>query len=400
MMYTMNFNGFSARIMRAIRLTGEGVHDLPSGRQIPVYPVDCFKEPLSSWILGQGNYVVPVDPDWGLWFDWTVNDEMNTAVLMSIKGMNPITGQRSNGFSLERYVDKCPVHDEPFKEGLFCEKCNFKWPAQNYVSYPNRLWWDGFRTGDGKVRQFFFTEDLAKSIPELVIGKEDTVPALGFAFFKPKVRRERPAIQATVWHTYNEPIKYSNHISSSNYLAKSCNFHTSTQCYAAGSIGLGESNPDANLTINKSNPKMALRSVKSSNSSSESMSNIRGLATGSAESYACLDSAFYSNVDHESGVYGEQGHKGPVGIAGGACVDLAIQQRIETPVKEVGVGAGAEINQQLVIDPLKVSDWDEKPTSVMRLFFVFQNQFEEVKAKGMKDLVGETNGYMSGLPVG
>jgi len=392
----MNFNGFSARIMRAIRLTGEGVHDLPSGRQIPVYPVDSFKEPLSSWIPGQGNYVIPVDPDWGLWFDWTVNDEMNTAVLMSIKGMNPITGQRSNGFSLERYVDKCPVHDEPFKEGLFCEKCNFKWPAQNYVSYPNRLWWDGFRTGDGKVRQFFFTEDLAKSIPELVIGKEDTVPAFGFAFFKPKVRRERPAIQATVWHAYNESFKYST-----NHIVKSSNFLTSTQCYAAGTVGLGESNPDHNLSVKKTNTKMALRSFESSNSSAKSLSNSRALTTGMAESYTCLDSAsFYSNVDHESGVQGVQGHKGPSGVAGGACVDLAIQQQITTPVKEVGVGAGAEINQQLVVDQLKVTDWDEKPSSVMRLFFVFQNQFEEVKAKGMNDLVGETNGYMSGLPVG
>jgi hypothetical protein len=36
----------------------------------------------------------------------------------------------------------------------------------------------------------------------------------------------------------------------------------------------------------------------------------------------------------------------------------------------------------------------------MRLFFIFHNQFEEIKARGMKDLIGTREGYLDGLAVG
>ena len=101
-MDTMDYKGFKAQIMRTQRLIGKGVHGLPPGSAIDIYPVDEFEHPLSHWITGAGNYVVPVDSDWGLWFNFTQNDEMNTAVLPSVKGMNPITGRRTNGFMLER----------------------------------------------------------------------------------------------------------------------------------------------------------------------------------------------------------------------------------------------------------------------------------------------------------
>jgi hypothetical protein len=115
----------------------------------------------------------------------------------TVKGMNPVTGQKTEGYGLERYENKCPVHNIDFREGRFCEECNYKWPPQNYVAAPNRLWWDGFRTSDGKVRQFFFTEDLAKSIPENVIGKQNTVPAFGFAFYKTKQTRGNPPLSGS-----------------------------------------------------------------------------------------------------------------------------------------------------------------------------------------------------------
>ncbi len=102
-MKQMSYKGFSARIMKARRLTGDHIHGLPPGHEIDVYPVDEFEHPLSHWITGSGNYVVPVDSDWGLWFDWAQNDQMNTAVLPTVKGMNPITGRRTSGFALESY---------------------------------------------------------------------------------------------------------------------------------------------------------------------------------------------------------------------------------------------------------------------------------------------------------
>ena len=346
MLYTMKHKNFTAKIMRAQRLTGDYVHSLPPGSPIPVYPVDAFKCPLSSWVTGAGNYVVPVDPDWGLWFDWRDNDEMNTSVLLSIKGMNPITGQRTNGFGLERYEEKCPIHNEQFKDGLFCEKCNFKWPVQNYVSYPNKLWWDGFRSEDGKVRQFFFTEDLAKSIPELVIGKEDTVPAFGFAFFKTKVSRQ---IQAPI------PVSYIlNYVPTGTYV-------TSSKDY------VGQNTTSNYASYRSCGPSSAKARIKSC-----------------SMNYSCEDINVTSSKDYRSKSF----------------TDTMNETKKLKLTSEVGVGAGAEIEQDLLVDTLKLSDWEEKPESVMRLFFIFVDQFKEIETKGMKDLIGGKNGFMSGFPVG
>jgi hypothetical protein len=367
----MSHKGFNARIMKAKRLEGPGIHGLPQGTPIDIYPVDAFSDPLSSWLPGPGNYVVPVSPDWGLWFDWTQNDELNTAVLLSVKGMNPVTGQRTNGFGLERYEEKCPVHGTPFKEGLFCEQCNYKWPDQNYVAHPNTLWWDGFRSADGKVRQFFFTEEMARSIPELVIGKEDTIPAFGFAFFKPKVRREPTAI------------------------------------------------PCAGAPIAAAGPLLSYSSIQ----------HIYLSSTGPTKKMFSNDVLFSKSLDFGSDVKGGSGLKG--GILRSRSVNYCSTESLlsasqdrsassisigdSTPEKslevfdegterrktaEVGVGAGAIINQRLIIDSLKVTDWESEPASVMRLYFVFVEQFKEIEARGMKDLVGTPNGFLEGLPIG
>jgi len=350
-METMEYKGLKAQIMRAQRLTGQGTHGLPPGTPIDIYPVDVFEHPLSHWITGAGNYVAPVDSDWGLWFNFTQNDQMNTAVLPSVKGMNPITGRRTNGFMLERYEDKCPEHGEKFKDGNFCEKCNFKWPDQNYLAYPNTLWWDGFRTTDGKVRQFFFTEELSKSIPELCIGKEDTVPAFGFAFFRPKVARQSLVVNT---RSLLSSDLVGSHVYYTNY------------CGSSGNIGLGSPSPGTNLLFNcclqESDTTLNCCSTDSAFVSSPSLN---------------LSSAKYV----EPGVYTQ-----------------TVAKKKKT--SEVGVGAGAEISQSLSVDTLKLDDWQTEPASVMRLYFIFIDQFNELKEKGLKDLSGVKEGFLEGLPVG
>ena len=129
-------------------------------------------------------------PETGLWFDWTFNSDKNTAIVPTVKGCNPITGLKTSGFHLERYEDKCPKHGCDFIGDRFCEECGYKWPCQNYVAYPNLLLWDGYRSEDGNVRQFFFTEELMRDVSSALIGRENTVPAFGFAFYTPKKLRE------------------------------------------------------------------------------------------------------------------------------------------------------------------------------------------------------------------
>jgi len=98
--YRMEYKGFNAQIMEAKRLTGTQVHRLPPGIPLEVYYSDEFVQFPENWMKGPGVFIVPVKPDKGLWFDWRHNDELNTAVLPTVKGCNPVTGLKTSGFHL------------------------------------------------------------------------------------------------------------------------------------------------------------------------------------------------------------------------------------------------------------------------------------------------------------
>jgi len=77
-----------------------------------------------------------------------------------------------------------------------------------------------------------------------------------------------------------------------------------------------------------------------------------------------------------------------------------VERSRKTPVKEVSVGAGARIKQELVPDPYDLSSWKDTPDAVMTIYFVFQEKFEELKAGGFKDLEGHPEGTLANIPVG
>lgn len=380
-MLTIEHQGFRAKIKRADRLSDDGrVHGLPLGRDIEVYPVDEFKHPLPSWMTGAGNYVVPVQPNWGLWFDWTSNDDYNTAIMPTVKGMNPITGQKTQGYGLEQYQENCPVHGTQFKEGRFCEECNYKWPPQNYVCRPNRLWWDGFRAGDGTVRQFFFTEDMLKSIPERVLGAKETVPAFGFCFYKSKTHRARPIPTVNTFTSgWGSPFGATNpnYGQLATYLTTKGFQEPDVEegcCRPIFQAGLSPTAKSFSWTSNEVTRGGMDAKLASTTSSLEHLLTALQRASLSAQCTPISD-----------------------------CVEpqeVKCSGALRAANVEVGVGAGAKINQGLVKDPWSLTDWSEEPTSIMRLYFVFEDQYKEVRSRGMRDLTGDKEGFLSGLPVG
>ena len=335
--HIMEHKGFKAGLMRAERLADRShAHSLPPGSPINTFPVDALPGSPDNWLRGPGNYVCPIEPTYGLWFDWTMNDDLNTAVIASVKGMNPITGQKLEELRLEKYQETCPVHEIPFQSGLFCEKCNYKWPPQSYVASPNILWWDGFRQPDGTVRQFFFTEEDQRDIASLVIGKENTVPAFGFAFYQPVTPRQ-PKRQI---------------------------MRSGLSCY-----------------------HMQTNSIKTSGTSGPEIRHLSSNTTTSNYSYdnmgGCSLGVPCSNEISEMDMS-----------------EIEVRTTDLSEIKDVSVGAGAKIHQDLRPDPLALTEWKQEPSSVIRLYFVFENQFREILSKGVKDLEGDRAGYLQDLPVG
>jgi len=364
----IDINGFYVSIMRADKKSDDD-GSLPPGIPIPCLPVDYLKDRPDFWIDGQGSYVCPIESDWALWFNFTMN-RRDISILTSVKGMNPMTGQRINGLELEQYVERCPVHNIVFKHGRYCSSCNFKWPNQNYLTDPNPFYLDGFRSADGIVRQFYFTEDMAKSVPEQVIGKDDTVPAFGFCFYNLKKQTE----------TYEDGNRLKNKFPESFTLAQPRRVKTSlfdvdsvkdisksmlrskmggpisppTKC-CSDSVGIGSSSPDL-------------------------------LSGFSADYERCRDIVSVNDIDRP--------------ISPPLLFDRIVEKRTRSLSAEVGIGAGAKIKQRFEKDRHLIEEWRSKPSGIIRIYFVFREQFEKYVSEGLHDLVGHEEGYLEGIQVG
>lgn len=367
---------FLASLKKAPRLEDNGQsYGLPPGRSIKVFPVDMLPGAPDGWVRGAGAYACPVDVGWGLWFDWTMNDRLNTAILPSVKGMNPITGRKfDGGMSLEQYSNRCPVHKKEFKSGRLCEACGYKWPPQNYVCSPNVLWWDGFRQPDGTVRQFVFTEQMKRDVAQIVIGSAATQRAgmaFGFAFYEPKTRRVPQA-----------PVQ------------------------SRGTSGCSGASGTSGFSGYSGRPYVA-----------SGFSGVSGYSGG------------YSGQRGVSGASGPMGPVGPRGYsasprpaprpylgkpleptqdlfkgrleplgAGDSKIKDLMSRHKDEGKKDVAVEAGAKILQKLDPDPLKVTEWEVKPAAIMRLYFMFPRQFAEILEKGgIKDLNAKPEGYLAGI---
>lgn len=161
---------------------------LPPSAPQPVYLVDdyiqapdCFQRSTTM----KTSYMIAVKEDRAMWFDFTSNarNTHHVAIAISISGVNALSTMATTSPRLEQYRINCPLHNMPFNLGRHCEQCGFNWPAQNYIatSTDKPFWLDGYRTGEGVTRQFYFSADENRSIAKHVVGSD--VPALGFAFY-------------------------------------------------------------------------------------------------------------------------------------------------------------------------------------------------------------------------
>jgi len=405
--HVMSANGYQARLMRAKKLPETTfAHGLPPGESIPVFPVDAFLDAPQDWVKGQGSYVCPVDSEWGLWFDWTMNNQYDTAVIPSVKGMNPITGQKIEGLALERYQKKCPIHGTEFVGDLLCEKCGYKWPPQNYISAPNTLWWDGFRAPDGTVRQFFFSKDEEKDIASAVIGKHNVVPAFGFCFYRSK----KPTVMtSSITRGYcGGVVGAAGAMGGSGYKGLVSN-KISTKGAGGQGAGSGEQvfgYPAFYSPVHVPQNWQVSNSIEPSGivdtcSFSAPVAAGSGAAAAEEMNFLCADGEMEEKTSGGVILNDMILSKGSDLVRSASMKAAEPEERAETEVKKVAVGAGAKINQVLVADHRRsLKDWRKKNAGIIRLYFCFEAQFSQLVKGGVKDLEGDKDGFLKGLPVG
>jgi len=220
------------------------------------------------------------------------------------------------------------------------------------------------------------SEEEKRDVASAVIGKENTVPAFGFSFYQTKNPRivEQPTL-------------------SRGFSMGSFTYIKSPAPYLGSSSGDTDFINDSTITT----------SCYFSQSAAIDKSGWEGAKGPSGN--ASLDSMNYVSEDIH-----HQGASEPIDIqdcmkevkSKGVIEPSSCQEsRSIKEKKDVSVGAGAKIYQELEMDPLGLDDWKDEPSAVIRLYFCFETEFKEIIQKGgVKKLQSKEEGYLDNIPVG
>jgi hypothetical protein len=274
-----------------------------------------------------------------------------------------------NPLRLEQYHKTCPIHNIKFEQDYFCKTCGFKWPGQNYMATTGTpfgmFWIDGFRTPDGKVRQYIITAEKMRGVAaQMMKNPDDRVFAIGMAFYISKARK--PDIP--------KPSKNSG-LNTFSSFHKNFVHAVSTPSFATSTSSMPTSAPIE--------PKWSFMS----------MSNRKGgfcgppLRQSTGLNYsASLESLSVDNYQIDS-------------INTVEDIDISDEDfKTITPVKKLEVGAGALISQLIYDDPKAITYWEEKPDGMIYLNYCDEKTLKKILDAGKR--ADKKDGFMDGIRVG
>lgn len=100
-----------------------------------------------------------------------------------------------------------------------------------------------------------------------------------------------------------------------------------------------------------------------------------------------------------SGISGYSAYSGDVGTSGSSGF-VPLKPEEEEEIKAVAVGAGAKIHQRLLPDSRpSVREWKNRYGGIIRLYFCFKPQFAQILKGGIRNLNGNEEGFLKGLPI-
>jgi len=383
--YLMRNNGFYVGFNMPEALSGEATFGLPPYAKRMSYLVDKYPACPKDWLRSEGivkSFFIPVVEGKGMWLDFNenLNHTHHVAIVISVQGINPITGLPCKDAQLEQYIEECPKHKIKFGPDRYCSKCDYKWPKQNYVcttGTPDGIFWlDGFRTIEGVVRQYILTAEKMKGVASNIIGK-DRVYAIGLSFFISKEKKSPRATPGGI--IYRQPQWFSPLHTPINW-----------QIPPDPAPWYNPSGLDSYTTCNTKMP-----------------GNSQPINT----SYSCLSSDSCLSIDSltpPENLVKEGLFKQPDLNSSSSASDLENDSRrmkksasvhmVQT--QKLEIGAGAKINQAVYDDPEKLEYWHDKPESIICVNYVTEKDALKILEKGEIDIEGQEEGFLKEVPVG
>ena len=415
----------------------EMVHTLPPYHRRKAFLVDEYPACPPEWLRSSGrikSYFVPMIENNGLWLDFNecLNDvPQNVAIVISVQGVNAVTGLPCKDPQLEQYKDECPKHKKPFGPDRLCPECGYKWPKQNYVASAatpeGSLWLDGFRAEDGKVRQYVLTAQKERGVAKAVIG-EDRVHALGISFFLTKEKRpERPtqARSASAFPSAYKLMAYDPGVDTALY-DKS---YDSTDSYipcAAGPTGVaGPAGPDSGMLTSWTN-NASVNPATSANLSVDNAPLMKAMAEAGVAPDAPPPAPTKGGGIKRSGTKGMADYSGSLmresvkisassraftedharHLCSMASVEpvaanfMSVASAAPVRVKKLEIAAGARIDQQVYPDALSLDAYQAEPEGIIVINYCAEAEAEAILAAGKIDLSGSKEGFLKNVPTG
>lgn len=334
--------------------------DSPPYAPQKIYHVDDYQCCPENWMRSSSeisSYFVGIKSGHGMWLDFNDNNHLDhyVAILISVQGINPITGLKHSEAKLERYEDKCLKHGCKFGKDRYCEECGYQWPMQNYLSSLSTrygsLWLDGFRTTNGEIRQYIFTEEEIRGVAKNIIGN-DRVFSIGISFFKSKNKKND-------FSTFNWPNveksynKENKHFFKKMIEEKDIVYYNDS--YSKTKFTCGISGQSYTSYASKNIMRSAISASSNDNLSSK-------ISCDSKESLNYISSP------------------------------------IQT--KNVEIGAGAKINQKIYDCEKDLDFWEDEPSAQICINYTDIDSVEKILSMGKIDFNKNKDGFLSGIPIG
>jgi len=407
---TMEVNGLKCTLhMPKIKNKDEG--GLPPFAPRPAFAVDEYKNSPTSWMHGsatESSYFVPVAPEHGLWLDFEDNrdNEYDISVVVSIQGVNPITGEKSDPIRLEQYKKMCPKHQKEFKQDRLCEDCKYKWHPQNYLTSTadSPMWLDGWRTQDGEIRQWYFSEEECKSIAGQIIG-DDRVYAIGVAFYKSKNKKANSYHE---YYGYGGAINlnsraigssnitltggaggFSSLIGAINVLGGSVGGGSSGSnaggggssgsnaggdgSHCAGNVSLTKGADFTHQVLGRSNLSAVPDFCRSDDSITIQCNAVNDVIDSCSIDIGAITNSVYCDTTPTSAIF----------------------QPVEITQKKLEIAAGAKIEQEIAADPNDLDYWEEEAAGFIYINYCDLDTADKILAVGKHEELKE--GFLANL---
>lgn len=383
-------------------------HRLPPYAKRKFYLADEYPACPTNWMRSEGkltSYFVPVQEGKGMWLDFNANwnNKHHVAIVISVQGVNPITGLPCTDAHLEQYIEECPKCKKKFGPNRLCKTCGYVWPKQNYISTTgtniNQLWIDGFRTAEGVVRQYILTQEKMKGVASNIIG-EDKVYAIGISFFLSKEAKPERTIVAGGGGNYN------NYPLNSHQWFSPLHTPVNWQAVTPSSININEydnSSYTTSISVSGNDRDLlstgVLRSINRTKQPLKKTDNISHKC-GKMKSLGKTKGWSDSKVTKSELQYLQRTNDELAKTPTDPNLLMVTSHAFEVDVEKVEIGAGANIDQIVADDPESLDFWKNEPESILVINYCLEEDCEKILNGGKVSLKGHKEGFLKEMAVG